>query len=84
MKFEEFNDVAVAALPLIDPDDVMNPLGFVELYGVNPKAVVTLALVNVKAPPRVRLPVDVTDPLRVKPLTVPVPPTDVTVPVFVV
>ena len=35
-------------------------------------------------PPSVRLPEVVTDPERVRPLTVPVPPTDVTVPVLVV
>jgi hypothetical protein len=34
-----------------------------------------------KVPPKVRLPLDVTVPVKVKPLTVPVPPTLVTVPV---
>jgi hypothetical protein len=33
-------------------------------------------------PPRVKFPEDVTVPLRERPLTVPVPPTDVTVPVL--
>ena len=35
-------------------------------------------------PPRVMLPVVVTVPVKVNPFTVPVPPTEVTVPVFVV
>ena len=51
---------------------------------------VTLLFVNAalaipdNVPPSVRLPVVVTVPERVRPLTVPVPPTDVTVPVLVV
>jgi len=55
-----------------------------ELIGVNPRAVVTFPLVNVKVPPNVQLPLVVTVPDKLKPLTVPVPLTDVTVPVFVV
>ena len=41
---------------------------------------VVLALATLNVPPNVRFPVVVTDPVRVNPLTVPVPPTLVTVP----
>ena len=56
--------------------------GFASLYGVNPRAVVTSKLVSVNVPPRVRLPLLVTDPESVSPLTAPAPPTEVTVPRF--
>ena len=45
-----------------------------------PRPDVTLPLVRDSVPPNVRLPLVVTDPLKLKPLTVPVPPTLVTVP----
>ena len=70
--------VAVAAFPLL----VMKPDGFVALYGVKPKAVVTSPEVSDSVPPSVKLPDVVTLPVSVNPLTVPVPPTEVTVPVF--
>ena len=54
------------------------------LYGVYPKAVVTLPDVKVNVPPNVKFPLVVTVPDKLSPLTVPVPPTDVTVPVLVV
>ena len=47
------------------------------MYGVNPKAVVTSPEVKLSVPPRVSEPLDVTVPLRVNPLTVPVPLTEV-------
>ena len=75
---------AVAAFPLIDPLLVMYPLGFVALYGVKPKAPVTFADVSDSVPPRVSEPLVVTVPVRVRPLTVPVPETLVTVPVLLV
>lgn len=49
-------------------------------YGVKPNAVVTLPLVSVSVPPRVKLPEVVTVPDKDKPDTVPVPLTLVTVP----
>ena len=52
--------------------------------GVYPSASVTLPLVRDNVPPSVKLPDVVTEPVNVSPLTVPVPATDVTVPVFVV
>ena len=51
---------------------------------MNPSAVVTLPLVSDNVPPKVKLPDPVIDPVSVKPLTVPVPPTLVTVPVLLV
>ena len=47
---------------------------------MNPKADVTSLLIRFNVPPKVRLPEVVTVPVNVKPLTVPVPPTEVTVP----
>ena len=41
-----------------------------------------MVLVSAKVPPKVRLPEPVTVPDKVSPLTVPVPPTEVTVPVL--
>ena len=70
-----------AALPVIEPLLVMYPLGFVALYGVKPRAVVTCPEVSDKVPPNVSEPLPVTVPVRVNPETVPVPPTEVTVPV---
>ena len=46
--------------------------------GVNPKALVTLRDVKTRVPPKVKLPVAVIVPVNVNPLTVPVPPTEVT------
>jgi hypothetical protein len=59
---------------------VVYPAGLVALYGVNPKPLVTFALVKTREPANVRFPETVTVPLSVKPLTVPVPPIEVTVP----
>ena len=56
------------------------PDGVVELYGVYPNPVVILLEVSDRVPPSVSDPVDVTVPVKVNPLTVPVPLTDVTVP----
>ena len=45
-----------------------------------PKKLIILAESTSKAPPRVKSPEPVTEPLKDIPLTVPVPPTDLTVP----
>jgi len=45
--------VAVAALPVIDAEAVMNPRGFIALYGVNVRAAVTSSKVSVIGPVRV-------------------------------
>ena len=47
---------------------------------MNPKPFVIFKLVNESAPPRVKFPEVATVPLKDIPLTVPVPPTEVTVP----
>ena len=75
---------ALVATLVTVPVLVVKPSGFVLLYGVNPNASVTLSDVNEREPPNVKLPDVVTEPVSVNPLTVPVPETDVTVPVFVV
>jgi hypothetical protein len=90
----EFDSVAVARtgaetpmppdVPVMFALLVMYPLGFVALYGVKPNAVVTLPDVSDNVPPRVSEPLVVTEPVRVNPLTVPVPETLVTVPVLLV
>jgi hypothetical protein len=70
--------VIEVTVPVLD----VYPDGLALLYGVNPNALVTSPEVSDNVPPNVKLPVVVTEPLSVNPLTVPVPPTDVTVPVF--
>ena len=68
--------LAFAAVPL----ELINPLGLVLEYGVNPNPDVMSPLVNDNVPPRVKLPEVVTVPDKDKPDTVPVPLTLVTVP----
>ena len=82
-------DVAVEALPLnvavIVPALKLPDASRATIAEAVLRAVaVVFALVTLKVPPSVKLPDVLTVPVNVKPLTVPVPPTDVTVPVLLV
>ena len=82
-------DVAVVALPdnaaVIVPAEKLPEASRATIAEAVLRLVaVVFAFATLNVPPNVKLPEVVTVPLRLNPLTVPVPATDVTVPVFVV